>query len=135
MTVHVSGEGQVDKLNPVLLSKTEIQWLLGKAKVSKLFEYQLKSRIKKKVQSLIELELPLLVKTNFIDCYDDSQRGRDLESGPLLTKSQDVKTQALVRQRSRVQIPAKANLFLEKEKEMSPDRYLPIDKMQLTPFY
>jgi hypothetical protein len=83
----------------------------------------------------MELELPLLVKTNFIDCYDDSQRGRDLESGPLLTKSQDVKTQALVRQRSRVQIPAKAYLFLEKEKEMSPDRYLLIDKMQLTPFY
>jgi hypothetical protein len=114
MTVQVSGEGQVDKLNPVLVSKTEIQWLLGKAKVSKLFEYQLKSRIKKKVQSLMELELPLLVKTNFIDCYDDSQDGRDLEPGPLLTKSQDVKSHALVRQRSWVQIPAKAYLFCQK---------------------
>jgi hypothetical protein len=65
------GKGQDDKLNGVLLSRTEIQWLLGKIKVSKLFEYQLKSRIKKKVQSLMELELPLLVKTNFIDCYDE----------------------------------------------------------------
>jgi hypothetical protein len=35
MTLQVTGKGQVDKLNPVLLSKTEIQWLLGKIKVSK----------------------------------------------------------------------------------------------------
>jgi hypothetical protein len=118
MILQLTGKGQVDKLNPVLLSKTEIQWLLGKAKVSKLFEYQLKSRIKKKVQSLMELELPLLVKTNFVNYYGDSQRGWDLEPGPLLTKSQDVKSHALVRQRSWVQIPAKACLFLENKEEM-----------------
>lgn len=82
-----------------MLSRTEIQWLLGRVKVSKPFEYQLKSRIKKKVQSLKELELPLLVKTNFIDCYDDSRLGWDLDTRPLNTKSQIDKTQALVRQR------------------------------------
>jgi hypothetical protein len=35
MTLQGTGKGQVDKLNPVLLSKTKIQWLLGKIKVSK----------------------------------------------------------------------------------------------------
>jgi hypothetical protein len=129
MTLQVTGKVQDDKLNPVLLSKTEIQWLLGKIKVSKVFEYQLKSRIKKKVQSLMELELPLLVKTNFIDCYDGSQLGGDLDTGPLNTKSQIDKTQALVRQRSWVQIPAKAYLFLEKESEM--ERLIFIESYQI----
>jgi hypothetical protein len=32
----------------VLLSKTEFLWLCGEAKVSKDFEYQIRSRIKKK---------------------------------------------------------------------------------------
>ena len=90
----------MDNLNPVLLSRTEIQWLLGRIKVSKPFEYQIKSKIKKKVQSLMELELPLLVKTNFIDCYDESRLGWDLDRGPHNTKSSIDKTQALVRQRS-----------------------------------
>ena len=100
MAIQVTGKEQDDKLNPVLLSKTEMQWLLGKIKVSKLFEYQLKSRIKRKVRSLMELELPLLVKTNFIDYCDDSRLGWDMEPGPPITKSSIDKTQALVRQRS-----------------------------------
>ena len=59
---------QVQKINDtklVLLSKTELQWLLGDIKVSKSFEYKIKSRIKRKIQTLTELELPLLVKKNF----------------------------------------------------------------------
>ena len=51
---------QENGINPVLLSRTELDWLLGKTKVS-IFEYQIRSRIKKKVQTLIELELPLLI--------------------------------------------------------------------------
>jgi hypothetical protein len=73
--------------------------------VSKSFEYKIKSSIKKKVQTLTELELPLLVKNNFFvnynynHCIDDGL-GRDLESGPPLSyPSNDT---ALVRQRSRV---------------------------------
>ena len=82
---------QENGINPVLLSRTELHWLLGKSKVSKIFEYQIRSRIKKKVKKLMELELPLLVKCNFID----NGLGRDLETGQIMT------TQALVRQRSR----------------------------------
>jgi hypothetical protein len=80
-------------INPVLLSRTELDWLLGKTKVSKIFEYQIRSRIKRKVKTLMELELPLLVKCNFID----NGLGRDLETG-----AYSIRTQALVRQRSRV---------------------------------
>ena len=53
---------QENNINPVLLSRTELDWLLGKTKVSKIFEYQIRSRIKRKVKTLTELELPLLVK-------------------------------------------------------------------------
>ena len=34
------------------------------------------------------IELPLLVKTNFIDCYEDSRLGWDLDTELLNTKSQ-----------------------------------------------
>jgi hypothetical protein len=67
---------QENDINPVLLSR--------------IFEYQIRSRIKKKVKTLMELELPLLVNSNFIG----SGLGRDLETGTTST------TQALVRQRS-----------------------------------
>jgi hypothetical protein len=89
--------------SPVLLSKTELLWLLGDTNVSKSFEYKIKSNIKRKIQTLTELELPLLVKNNFFatndnhhDKVDDSSSlGWDLESGPSLSKNS-----ALVRQRS-----------------------------------
>jgi hypothetical protein len=88
----------------VLLSKSELHWLLGDIKVSKSFEYKIKSRIKRKIQTLTELELPLLVKKNFFasdnDCYNkDDGLGRDLESGPPL--SPPSRNSDLVRQRSR----------------------------------
>jgi hypothetical protein len=59
---------QAQKINDtklVLLSKSELHWLLGDIKVSKSFEYKIKSSIKRKIQTLTELELPLLVKKNF----------------------------------------------------------------------
>jgi hypothetical protein len=49
----------------VLLSKSELHWLPGDINVSKSFEYKIKSSIKRKIQTLTELELPLLVKNNF----------------------------------------------------------------------
>jgi hypothetical protein len=62
---------QPNGLSPALLSKSELQWLLGDIKVSKSFEYKMKSNIKGKVQTLTELELPLLVKNSFLsDNYD-----------------------------------------------------------------
>ena len=111
-------------LTIALLSKTELRWLRNDIKVSKSFEYKIKSSIKKKIQILAELELPLLVKNNFFatddnhhDKVDDNgSLGWDLESGPpLFYPSNDT---ALARQRSRVQIPAKAPLFCKKEEEL-----------------
>jgi hypothetical protein len=77
-------------LSPVLLSKSELLWLLGDIKVSKSFEYKIKSSIKKKIQTLTELELPLLAKNNFFShnyYYNeiDDGLGRDLELGPSLS--------------------------------------------------
>ena len=87
---------QVQKINDtklVLLSKSELQWLLGDIKVSKSFEYKIKSRIKRKIQTLTELELPLLAKKNFFvnDDYgyryeteddDDDSLGKAKVLGP-----------------------------------------------------
>ena len=111
-----------NNFNPVLLSRSELQWLRGDIKVSKSFEYKIRSKIKRKVQTLTELELPLLVKNNlFSDNYyyneiDDDGLRRDFEPGtPLHHPSKDP---ALVRRRSRVQILAKAFLFCKKEEEL-----------------
>jgi hypothetical protein len=103
------------------LSRSELEWLCGDIKVSKSFEYKIKSSIKRKIQTLTELELPLLVKNNFFsDNYyyneiDDGDLGRNFEPGPQLHSLS--MNSDLVRQRSRVQIPAKASLFCKKEEE------------------
>jgi hypothetical protein len=86
-----------------------IQWLLGKSSPSKTFQYKMLSNVRRKIQALINIDLPLLRMNNLVSI----ELGRDLE--PMITPSGLVKsTQALVRQRSRVQIPAKASFFLEK---------------------
>ncbi len=46
-----------------LLTKTEIDWLLGKAHLSKTYEYKVKSIIKNKVRALYEFELPLILES------------------------------------------------------------------------
>jgi hypothetical protein len=110
-------------LSPALLSKSELHWLLGDINVSKSFEYKIKSSIKRKIQTLTELELPLLVKNNFFvnndynHRIDDDGLDWDLESGAPLSYLSNHSV-ALVRQRSRVQIPAKALLFCKKGEEL-----------------
>jgi hypothetical protein len=115
---------EIDNSSPALLSTTELRWLRNDIKVSKSFEYKIKSNIKRKVQTLTELELPLLIK-NYFFATDDNQHdkihdnnglGWDLESGP--PPSYPSNDTALVRQRSRVQFPAKAFLFCKKEQEL-----------------
>ena len=105
---------QTNSLGPALLSNFELHWLLGDVNVSKSFEYKIKSSIRRKIQILTELELPLLIENNFFatDDYDkvDDDLGRDLESGPHNLKH----NVALVRQISRVQIPAKAPCFVKR---------------------
>ncbi len=43
-----------------MLSKTEVLYLSGQMKVSKSYEYKLKSIIRKKISNLLDKELPLL---------------------------------------------------------------------------
>jgi hypothetical protein len=126
---------------PVLLSNSELQWLLGDTNVSKSFEYKIKSNIKRKIQTLTKLELPLLVKNNFFvnDDYnheignDDGRLGRDLESGPPLSYPSN--NTALVRQRSRVQIPAKALLFCKKGEELGFFPVILLLQLDVTPVF
>ncbi|HJT85353.1 MAG TPA: hypothetical protein VJ697_12810 [Nitrososphaeraceae archaeon] len=49
-----------------LLTKTELEWLTGKKKVSKVYEYRMRSDIKKKLQNFQQLELPLLIEKGFL---------------------------------------------------------------------
>ena len=52
---------------PALLTKTELEWLLGRVKVSKTYQYRIKSDLKKKLKTFTELEIPLLIKKGIID--------------------------------------------------------------------
>jgi len=49
-----------------LLTKTELEWLMDKKKVSKVYEYRMRSDIKKKLQTFQQLELPLLLEKGFL---------------------------------------------------------------------
>jgi hypothetical protein len=47
-----------------LLTKRELDWVSGKTEsISKSFEYKLKSTIRKKIQTFIEIELPYLSRS------------------------------------------------------------------------
>jgi hypothetical protein len=61
MTVIVS----MVESNPALLTKTEIQWLLGNAPVSKGYERKIRYSINRKIATLTKLELPLLASRGF----------------------------------------------------------------------
>ena len=50
-------------LKPSLLTKTETDWLSGKAHLSKTYEYKIKSIIKRKLKAFNEFELPLILKS------------------------------------------------------------------------
>ena len=50
-------------IKPSLLTKTEIDWLSGKAHLSKSYEYKIKSIIKSKLKALCEFELPLILNS------------------------------------------------------------------------
>jgi hypothetical protein len=52
-------------IQPALLTRSEIDWLLGNKEVSKLYERKLRYSIKKKIETLTELEIPLLAGRGF----------------------------------------------------------------------
>ena len=119
---------------PSLLTKTEIEWLSGKTHLSKSYEYKIKSIIKRKLKALSEFELPLILNSALFPeaanlaifknhNEDTSKTSSDYSN--LSIKEDEEKPwvgfgdgnlnseayAALVRQRSRVQIPAKASYF------------------------
>ena len=56
-----------DMLKPSFLTKTELEWLLGKNQISKSFEYKIKSLIKKKIEKFLNVELPLLMQNGILN--------------------------------------------------------------------
>ena len=78
-------------IQPALLTRTEIKWLLGNVKVSKPYEYRIKSDIKKKIKTFTDLELPLLIQKGFIDNGGLSKYTQNLSTNPQIT-IQDLST-------------------------------------------
>jgi hypothetical protein len=76
---------------PALLTKTELEWLQQRIKVSKVYEYRLKSDIKKKLQTFQQIELPLLAKNGFISSThgDLSVDTQNLSANPQSLQSSD----------------------------------------------
>ena len=62
-----------DVTSLALLTRRELDWLLGKTgDMSKSFEYKVKSSLRKKIQTFIEIELPLLLKNGLFPITNDS---------------------------------------------------------------
>ena len=59
-----------NQLKPSLLSRTELEWLLGNKLLSKSFEYKIKSQLKKKISVFLEKEFPLLLQSGLIDVHN-----------------------------------------------------------------
>ena len=119
---------------PSLLTKTEIDWLSGKTHLSKSYEYKIKSIIKSKLKALSEYELPLILNSGLFPeaanlaifkNHNDAIRKTTSDCSNLGIKEDEEKPwtgfgdgelnidnayASLVRQRSRVEIPAKASL-------------------------
>ncbi len=65
-------------IKPALLTRTETEWLLDNLKISKAYEYRIKSDIKKKLNTFTEIEIPLLIQKGFIDSRDLSNHPQNL---------------------------------------------------------
>lgn len=50
-----------------MLSKAELEYLAGRKKVNKNYEYFLRHRIRNKLQSFLDSELPLLKQKVFLE--------------------------------------------------------------------
>jgi hypothetical protein len=55
----------MSEIHPALLNRAEIDWLLGNKEVSKLYERKIRYSINKKIETLTELEIPLLMHRGF----------------------------------------------------------------------
>src|ERR671921_1122726 len=116
---------------PSLLTKTEIDWLSGKTHLSKSYEYKIRSIIKSKLKALSEYELPLILNSGLFPEAANlaifknhnkaiSKTSSDYSNVSIKEDEEkpwvgfgdgelniDNAYASLVRQRSRVEIPAK----------------------------
>ena len=53
-------------IRPSLLTKTELDWLLGNIQVSGNYNRKIKSQIRKKITNIENLELPLLLEKGLV---------------------------------------------------------------------
>ena len=67
---------------PALLTRTELNWLLNNAKISKAYQYRIKSDIKKKIKTFTDLELHLLVNKGIIVNLDLIRYTQNLRTNP-----------------------------------------------------
>ena len=76
------------KTKDALLTKTELEWLLGRIKISKQYEYRIKSDIRKKLKIFQELELSTLLKSGLVNNErNTSQFTQDLSANPQLQRT------------------------------------------------
>jgi hypothetical protein len=66
-----------------MLSKSEIEYLLGQRQVSKTFEYKLNHSIKKKVTYFMNKELPLLHQNHILDLISIKSLGKAKVAGSI----------------------------------------------------
>ncbi len=84
-------------IQPALLTRTEIGWLLGNVKVSKSYEYRIRSDIRKKIKTFTELELPLLIERRIMNRIDLSKYTQNLRTNPQIN-NQDISINSSINQ-------------------------------------
>jgi hypothetical protein len=55
----------MSEIKPALLTRSVIDWLLGNKQVSKIYERKIRHAIKRKIETITELEIPLLMNRGF----------------------------------------------------------------------
>ena len=65
-------------IRPSLLTKTELEWLLGNIQVSGNYNHKIKSQIRKKINNFENFELPLLVEKGIISFTAVTKNGNDV---------------------------------------------------------
>jgi|SRR5690242_16404623 hypothetical protein len=92
---------QSNDAKPALLTRTEVAWLLGEIQVSKLYEYRIRSDIKKKLQVLQEIELPLLKEKGFVSesiVLSANPQNKNLSANPQFENSNNLAPLSKIKQ-------------------------------------
>jgi hypothetical protein len=58
---------KIGNVKPALLTRNEIQWLQGELQVSKSYQRKIKSDIRRKLSIFQGFELPILIRSGFVD--------------------------------------------------------------------